>query len=49
MGYGPQIGGPQDDLAGFFDVMRAVLFPRLEAVHANGETAVRGLQHLLLA
>jgi hemerythrin-like domain-containing protein len=74
--------GPQDDLAGFFDVMRAMLFyidefptrlhhpkesellfprvarlapqtrdliARLEADHANGETAVRELQHLLLA
>lgn len=74
--------GPQDDLAGFFDVMRAMLFyvdefptrlhhpkesellfPRvvrlapqtaeliaqLEADHADGEAAVRELQHLLLA
>lgn len=74
--------GPGDDLEGFFDVMRAMLFyvdefptrlhhpkesellfprvarlapatvdliARLERDHANGEAAVRELQHLLLA
>ena len=74
--------GPGDDLEGFFDVMRAMLFyidefptrlhhpkesellfprvarlapetmpliERLEKEHANGEAAVRELQHLLLA
>ena len=74
--------GPQDDLEGYFDVMRAMLFyidefptrmhhpkesqllfpavarlapdtceliERLEVDHGHGESAVRELQHLLLA